>query len=97
MFQIEIDRHTQSCFAIFSGQKKHGDEVILKAQAYIEKNYHDRISIEFLSDQFNISRRNFDRRFIKATGTTPLDYLQRVKIEAAKKSLENTRKTVNEV
>ncbi|MCE3225451.1 MAG: transcriptional regulator, AraC family [Bacteroidetes bacterium] len=97
MFQIEIDRYTQSSFAIFSGQKKHDDDVILKAQTYIEKNYRNKITIEFLSNKFSVGRRNFDRRFIKATGITPLDYLQRVKIESAKKSLENTRKTVNEV
>jgi transcriptional regulator GlxA family with amidase domain len=96
-FQIDIERNTQSSFAIFSGQKKHSDDTILSAQSYIEKNYQDKISIEFLSNKFSIGRRNFDRRFIKATGITPLDYLQRVKIEAAKKSLENTRKTVNEV
>ncbi len=97
MFQVDIERHTQSSFAIFSGQKKHRDEDILKAQSYIEKNYQDRISIEFLSTKLSIGRRNFDRRFIKATGITPLDYLQRVKVEAAKKSLEDTRKTVTEV
>lgn len=97
MFQIDIDRDSQSSFAIFSGQKKHGDEVILKAQLYVEKNYRDKISIASLSDKFSVGRRNFDRRFIKATGITPLDYLQRVKIEAAKTLLENTRKTVHEV
>ena len=97
MFQVDLDRHTQSSFAIFSGQKNHNDDVILKAQSYIEKNYHDKISIEILSEKFNVGRRNFDRRFIKATGITPLDYLQRVKVEAAKKSLESTRKMVNEV
>ena len=97
MFQIDSDRETQSAFAIFSGQKKHDDDVILKAQLYIEKNYHDKISMEYLSSKFAVGRRNFDRRFVKATGITPLDYLQRVKIESAKKSLENTRKTVNEV
>jgi transcriptional regulator GlxA family with amidase domain len=97
MFQIDIERQAQSSFAIFSGHKKHSDDVILKAQSYLEKNYQDKISIEFLSGKFNVGRRNFDRRFIRATGITPLDYLQRVKMEAAKNSLENTRKTVNEV
>jgi transcriptional regulator GlxA family with amidase domain len=42
-------------------------------------------------------RRNFDRRFIKATGNTPVEYVQRVKIESAKKAFETTRKTINEV
>ena len=97
MFQIDIERNAQSSFVIFSGQKKHQDDDILNAQSYIEKNYQDKISIEFLANKFSIGRRNFDRRFIKATGITPLDYLQRVKIEAAKNSLESTRKTVNEV
>jgi transcriptional regulator GlxA family with amidase domain len=97
MFQIDLERQAQSSFAIFSGQKKHGDDLILQAQTYIEKNYQEKISIEFLSGKFNVGRRNFDRRFVRATGITPLDYLQRVKMEAAKNSLENTRKTVNEV
>jgi len=97
VFQIEMDRHTQSEFAIFRGQKKHNDEIVLKAQTFIEKNLEEKISIEELSNKFNVSRRNFDRRFIKATGNTPIEYTQRVKIEAAKKSFESNRKTINEV
>lgn len=97
VFQIEMDRHTQSEFAIFRGQKKHSDEIILKAQIFIEKNLEEKISIEELSNKFNVSRRNFDRRFVKATGNTPIEYAQRVKIEAAKKSFETNRKTINEV
>ena len=97
VFQIDIDRSMQSEFSIFNGQKKHDDLDILEAQNYIEDHYYDKISMEFLSKRFNIGRRNFDRRFKKSTGFTPLDYIQRVKIEVAKKSFENTRKTVNEV
>lgn len=97
VFQIEIDRHSQSSFAIFSTQKNHDDDVIKKAQAYIETNLNEKISIEDLSSRFAIGRRHFDRRFIKATGNTPNEYSQRVKIESAKKSLESTRKNVNEV
>jgi transcriptional regulator GlxA family with amidase domain len=97
VFQIDLDRNLQAEFSIFNGHKKHDDEMIQKAQSYLEKNYTEKISIEFLSTKFNVGRRNFDRRFIKATGLTPLDYLQRVKIEVAKKSFENQRKNVNEV
>lgn len=96
-FQIDMDRQLQAGFSIFNGHKKHNDEAILKAQQFIEENYQDKISIEKLSADLNTGRRNFDRRFIKATGITPLDYLQRVKIEAAKKMFETTRKTVNEI
>ena len=96
-FQIDLDRNQQAPFSIFQGHKKHNDEAILMAQQFIEDNYQDKISIEKLSAEVNIGRRSFDRRFIKATGLTPLDYLQRVKMEAAKKMFETTRKTVNEI
>jgi transcriptional regulator GlxA family with amidase domain len=97
VFQIDMDRQSQSEFIIFKGQKQHGDEVVKKAQAYMETNLDEKISVEYLSAKFAVGRRNFDRRFIKATGNTPIEYLQRVKIESAKKALENTRKTINEV
>ncbi len=97
IFQIEIDRNSQSAFTIFTGQKLHGDEMVQKAQAYIENKVDEKISVEDLSSKFAVGRRNFDRRFIKATGNTPLEYSQRVKIESAKKAFETSRKTINEV
>ena len=97
VFQIDINRQSQSAFIIFSGQKLHGDDVIKKAQTYIEDHVDEKISVERLSSRFAVGRRNFDRRFIKATGNTPVEYLQRVKIESAKKAFEISRKTVNEV
>jgi transcriptional regulator GlxA family with amidase domain len=97
VFQIEMDRKSQSPFTIFTGQKLHGDEMVVKAQSYIESNLDQKISIEELSSKFSAGRRNFDRRFIKATGNTPVEYSQRVKIESAKKAFEASRKTINEV
>lgn len=97
VFQIEMDRNSQSEFIIFTGQKLHNDEVIKKAQTFIESKLHEKISMEELSSTFSVSRRNFDRRFIKATGNTPAEYSQRVKIEAAKKAFENSRKSITEV
>jgi transcriptional regulator GlxA family with amidase domain len=97
IFQIDIGRSSQSEFSVFSGQKQHDDEVVLQAQDYIEQNVPNKITIDDLSAKFNVSRRNFDRRFIKATGNTPIEYAQRVKIEAAKKAFETNRKNINEV
>lgn len=82
-FQIDLDRNLQAEFSIFNGHKNHNDEAILIAQIFLEENYRDKISIEKLASDLSIGRRNFDRRFIKATGLTPIDYLQRVKTEAA--------------
>lgn len=97
VFQIEMDRKSQSAFSIFTGQKLHGDEMVVKAQAYIESKIDEKISVEALSAKFLVGRRNFDRRFIKATGNTPVEYAQRVKVEAAKKAFENSRKTITEI
>lgn len=97
IFQIEIDRHSQSDFIIFQGQHNHGDELVKKAQHYIEHRIDEKIATEELAASLAIGRRNFDRRFIKATGNTPTEYAQRVKIEAAKKAFETSRKSVNEV
>jgi transcriptional regulator GlxA family with amidase domain len=97
IFQIDMDRTSQSPFFIFQTQKNHGDEMICEAQNYIEENLSEKISFEELASKLAISRRNFDRRFIKATGNTPVEYLQRVKVEVAKKTLENGRKSIFEV
>ncbi len=97
VFQIEADRENQSAFIIFSGQKSHGDEIIQQAQTYIETNLHEKISIEQLASELAVGRRNFDRRFIKATGNSPVEYVQRVRVEAAKKMFETSRKNINEV
>lgn len=97
VFQIDVDRNLQSEFSIFNGFKKHEDEVVLKAQTYLEKHYHERISIQELANRLSAGRRNFDRRFKKATNYTPLEYLQRIRVEVAKRSFENSRLNVNEV
>jgi transcriptional regulator GlxA family with amidase domain len=86
--QIDIDRNSQSPYIIFNGQKSHTDEIVLKAQEFIEKNSMDKLSVEKLAKKLAVSRRSFDRRFVKATGNTPIEYMQRVKMETAKKLLE---------
>ena len=50
-----------------------------------------------MADHVAVSRRSFERRFKQATGNTVLEYLQRIKIEAAKRSFESSRKNINEV
>lgn len=96
-FMIEIDRNTQSPFIMFTGQKEHEDDVIRKAQDFIEKSFQEKITVDQLSEMFAIGRRSFERRFKKATSNSVVEYIQRVKIEAAKKSFEVTRKNVTEL
>ena len=96
-FLLEIDRNTQSEFVMFKGQKDHDDLPIIKAQEFIEKHYAEKITVDELAEKFGIGRRTFERRFKKATTNTVIEYIQRVKIEAAKKQLEIGRRSVNEV
>ena len=96
-FAIDIDRDSQSAFAMFKGQKSHKDKEILKAQEYIEKNIHEKISTDELAKISAIGRRTFERRFKDATNNSVLEYIQRIKIEAAKRQFETSRKNINEV
>lgn len=94
MFNIDLDK-AQSHFVVFQGQHSHEDEEILQAQTFIEENYQDPISIEQVAAKVNMSKRNFIRRFKHATRNTPQEYLQRVKIESAKKALERSDEAIS--
>ena len=96
-FLIDFDRNSQSPFIIFQGQKSHEDEPIKEAQAFIESNFSEKLTVGDLAKKFDMGRRNLERRFKKATSNTVLEYMQRVKIEVAKKNFETCSKTVSEV
>ena len=97
MFEIDIERKSQNPFVIFMGQKRHRDETVLKAQEFIEQNPTQLFAVEDICKRFNLGRRTFERRFKKSTSNSVTEYIQRVKVEFAKKQLETTHKTVNEI
>ncbi len=96
-FAIEIDRESQNAFMMFNGQRGHEDEGIKRAQDFIELNFSDKMTVDQLADTCAIGRRSFERRFKKATNNTVVEYIQRVKMEAAKRSFETSRKNITEV
>lgn len=96
-FAIDINRESQSAFAMFQGQKKHTDEAIKQAQDYIDTRIHEKITIDELADLVVLGRRSFERRFKLATNNSVLEYINRVKMEFAKREFENSRKNINEV
>ena len=97
VLQIDIERNSQSPFMIFKGQKNHNDDAILIIQEFIEANIEEKITVDFLAARFGMSRVNFARRFKKATQSAPIEYIHKAKVEAAKRSLEVSRKNINEV
>ena len=96
-FSIDIDRDSQSAFIIFEGQKDHEDKKITEAQHFIEEHYEETIRVDQLAKKLAVSRRTLERRFKKATSNTVTEYVQRVRVEAAKKDLETSKKNVTEV
>ncbi len=94
-----IDKHSrsQNQFAIFSLQKNHSDDDILKVQDYIEKNPNRKFRLSELASMTSLADRTFMRRFKNATGNSPTEYIKRSRVEFAKRLLEKGSKSVSEV
>lgn len=97
VYAIDMDREHQSYFGHFSPVETHDDELVMRVQHKIKNEFTDIKSIEEAIADIPASRRNFVRRFKQATGLTPIRYLQKTKIEAAKKLLENSEKGLFEI
>lgn len=96
-FLLDIEKKSQSPYIMFIGQKDHEDKEVLRSQEFIEKNYKEKLTVDTISGKLGIARRTLERRFKKTTSNTVIEYIQRVKVEAAKKHLETGRKAVYEV
>lgn len=97
VLQIDIERDSQSSFIMFEGLKDHKDNVIRNIQEFIEQHIGDRLTVDQLAVHCSMDRINFTRRFKKATQLSPADYVQRVKVEGAKRLFESTDQQINEV
>ncbi len=97
VFMIQVHDSSQHSFSIFNLQRNHEDYDIGCVQDHIEKNYDELLTINGLAEKFNMSARTFIRKFTAITGNTPLEYIQRVRVEAAKRLLEKGKLTVEQV
>jgi transcriptional regulator GlxA family with amidase domain len=97
VFMVQVHDSSQHSFSIFNLQRNHADYDIGRVQDYIEKHYDELLTINWLAERFNMSSRTFIRKFTSITGNTPLEYIQRVRVEAAKRLLEKGKLTVEQV
>jgi transcriptional regulator GlxA family with amidase domain len=97
VFLVDVNKSPQTAYAILAGQKTHADTEILRAQGLMDADLAAGSSVGELSEKIAMSRRTFVRRFTRATGTSPREYLQRARIEAAKRALEETRRSVGSI
>ncbi len=91
-------RHGYSKLALLDGlNPPHPDEHMLEVQSHIGDNIAEAIDFNFLANERSMSRRNFDRRFKAATGQTPLNYLQKLRMETARELLKHSNLSVAEI
>lgn len=90
-------REKQSPYVSFYQQKDHNDQAILQAQEFIESHYKRDISMDSLAEKVGLGSRTFKRRFKQATSENPLNYLQRIRVEQAKRKLEKTTEPINNI
>jgi len=88
VFLVHTQVRQQSSFKILDLQKNHHNKTIKKVQEHIETKIEENLSIEDLADFSNMNKRTFMRHFKDATGETPYNYIQKVKVEKAKKMIE---------
>ena len=97
IFAVDMDRYQQSYFGTFRPSYTHMDELVAQIQRNIEVNYMEIETIEAVIKDIPASRRNIVRRFKQATGIPPIEYLQQIRVESAKKLFEQTNQNIAEV
>ncbi len=96
-YVIDMGRGSQSAYSGIPGKRYHQDQRILALQDWLDQHFDKNLTIQDLSAQSNLSERTLKRRFKKATGETAIQYIQHLRIEAAKKRLENTNESVESI
>jgi len=97
MMLIDLEHKEQSSFALFQPNKRHGDTAVMNLQKWLEEHYKGSVLVGDLAEQCNMSERQLSRRFKKATGETPSTYIQRLRLEHVKHSLENSHSPANAI
>lgn len=95
-FTHEIKRTYVTSF-LRNAQNSHENESIIEIQEWMQSCYPRDISLEIIAAEFDISMRTLNRNFKKATGKSPMQYLQQIRIDNAKELLKTTNLSVAEV
>lgn len=96
-FSPEIRRAYHTTLYTEQGRHAHHDEDIAHVQDYLTTHSHQSIAMDEIAAKFGLSPRTFNRRFKKITGDTPLQHLQRCRLENARELLRNSNLSVAEI
>jgi transcriptional regulator GlxA family with amidase domain len=97
MFALQWHQDGLTPYMVFDGKRDHGDAEIQGAQDWVSKHFAIASPVEEMVKRSKLAARTFKRRFTTATGLAPLDYVQRLRIEDAKRRLERTDASVDEI
>jgi len=82
---------------VFQGRQDHGDAAIADAQSWLSTHFSVAGPVEEMVRRSGLAERTFKRRFTEATGFAPIDYVQRLRVEDAKRRFERTDAPADEI
>jgi transcriptional regulator GlxA family with amidase domain len=97
MFALQWHHDGLAPYIVFQGRTDHGDAAIAEAQAWLATHFSVASPVEEMVRRSKLAERTFKRRFTEATGFSPIDYVQRLRIEDAKRRLERTDAPADEI
>lgn len=96
-FALQWHQEGLAPFIVFEGRTDHGDSAVQAAQAWVASHFQVASPVEEMVKRSGLAERTFKRRFVLATGLSPLDYVQRLRVEDAKRRLERTAASVDDI
>ncbi len=87
----------QTPYIAFRSRIDHGDAVVLEAQAWLARHFSVANPVEAVVNRSGLPERTFKRRFTRATGYSPMAYIQQLRVQEAKRRLERTEEAVDEI
>jgi transcriptional regulator GlxA family with amidase domain len=96
-FALQWHQDGLAPYIVFEGRRDHGDAAIAEAQAWLATHFSIAAPVEEMVRRSGLAERTFKRRFTETTGLSPIDYVQRLRVEDAKRRLERTEAPVEEI
>jgi transcriptional regulator GlxA family with amidase domain len=96
-FMYEWHSDGQALYVEFDERLDHSDGEVRKAQAWLANNWTTASPVEAMTEQSGLPGRSFKRRFRRATGHSPIAYVQQLRVQQAKRMLAGTREPIDEI
>ncbi|TNC71302.1 GlxA family transcriptional regulator [Rubellimicrobium roseum] len=96
-FALQWHQDGLAPYIVFEGRVDHGDSAIQTAQDWVARHFQVANPVEEMVRRSGLAERTFKRRFASATGLSPIAYIQRLRVEEAKRRLERTAASVDEI